>query len=413
MKSLRTELEQLLTLKRSKKYYAERLNTNEEEIGRLIKEIKEKTDDEDEETIANIFEEDFNKNTAVLTYKGPKEIKTKEDLIRECEIDETKWNIDKMVCNAWGKEGNQNWQVKAWLSLRITDKDILLQKDMLLDELKKGSPKVQAYKYPKKTPADLLLELSLPDLHVGKLAWASESGNDYDIDIAVKRFTEAVDVLLSRVNLDKVERIHIPLGNDAIHVDNPENTTTAGTAVDTDGRFPKILKAAKELFIHTITRLTQIAPVDVTIVRGNHDSVTMFLLGEILDAWFHNNDNVNINNAPKFRKYYQFGDCGFQITHGDQEKHAELGLIFATEQPALWADTKFRFCKLGHLHKSKKTSYISLDSYPGFQIEILPSLSGTDEWHYAKGYLSNKQAKAFLYSKDEGEIGCFTYTVNK
>jgi hypothetical protein len=98
-------------------------------------------------------------------------------------------------------------------------------------------------------------------------------------------------------------------------------------------------------------------------------------------------------------------------THGDKEKHGELGLIFATEMPKLWADTKYRFCKLGHLHKAKKTEYVSLEAHNGFQIEILPSLSGTDEWHYSKGFLSNKQAKGYLYHKQKGEIASYTYSV--
>ena len=56
-------------------------------------------------------------------------------------------------------------------------------------------------------------------------------------------------------------------------------------------------------------------------------------------------------------------------------------------------------------------NYVSVDNHQGFQIEILPSLSAADEWHSAKGYISNPQAKAFLYHKEEGEIAEYTYTV--
>jgi hypothetical protein len=52
-----------------------------------------------------------------------------------------------------------------------------------------------------------------------------------------------------------------------------------------------------------------------------------------------------------------------------------------------------------------------VDDQRGVQIQILPSLSGTDYWHYKKGYLSNKQAKAFLYDLEKGEIANYTYTV--
>ena len=77
------------------------------------------------------------------------------------------------------------------------------------------------------------------------------------------------------------------------------------------------------------------------------------------------------------------------------------------------AATKFREVQLGHFHKNKKINYVSVDDFQGFQIQILPSLSGTDFWHNSKGYNSLKQAKAFLYSKTEGRVAEFTHTVKK
>ena len=118
-----------------------------------------------------------------------------------------------------------------------------------------------------------------------------------------------------------------------------------------------------------------------------------------------------IDNAPKLRKYYQFGKNSFQFTHGNEEKHEALGLIFATEQPRLWADTKYRFAQLGHFHKNKKINYLSVDEHQGFQVQVLPSLSGTDFWHKSKGYNSLKQAKSFMFDAYKGVIGEFTITV--
>lgn len=414
------KLEELLVHKKSKSYYAKKLGVNILELNKLLIDLKGRTKVFDlkekvTQVLDNSFEEDFKKGTGELT-AYTKKIETLEDLIRECKIDTNIWRIDKYVQNYWG---NDMYQVKAWLGKKNIDTDLGKQKDAILKLLTAEGGNIEYKTTKQKLPKwftnpkgePVLLEISLPDLHLGKLAWDKEAGEDYDLDIAVARYKEAVAKLLSRVDLTNVERIHLPLGNDAIHIDNSENTTTAGTAVDTDGRFPKILRAAKKLFIETITELQLIAPVDVTIVRGNHDSQTMFLLGEILSAWFHHNQNVMINNDPKFRKYYQYGECGFLYTHGDKEKHSELGMVFATEHPELWAATKFRFCKLGHFHKSKKIEYVAMDTFNGFQIEILPSLSGTDEWHYSKAYLANKQGKAFLYSRTEGEIAAYIYTV--
>lgn len=356
------------------------------------------------------FKEDIKNGTAELTAKINREIKTLDELIKYCNIDINIWTIDKYVQNYWGNLQTPHWQVKAWLSRKKIDESLDKQKDLLILEMKKHSPTSATF-YPKKSKDGRLLEISLPDLHLGKLAWTEESGEDYDCKIAVTRFKNAIKDLLIDVDLSRIERIHFPLGNDFIHIDTEELTTTAGTHVDSDSRFPKIIGIAKALLIETVDELKSIAPIDITIVRGNHDYTTMFMLGEVLEAWYHNDNVVRVYNGPKSRKYYQYGKCGFQYTHGDCEKHDELGLLFAVEEKKMWCETDHRFCKLGHTHKNKKTKYLDKDTLIGFQIEVLPSLSGTDEWHYKKGYVGAKQAKAFLYDKIKGEVMAITHTV--
>lgn len=356
------------------------------------------------------FEEDFKNKTATLDYKGPKEVKTKEDLIRECEIDLSQWEITKMVHNAWGKEGNQNYQVKAWLIPISLDTSLSAQKDFLLEELKKDLAPVEFIKYDTHKNK-YAYEINVPDVHFGKLAWAEEAGENYNLKIAETRYNEAISHLLSYVDYSKLERIIFPIGNDMINIDSRKNETYAGTAQDSDSRFFKIVQAVKRILIHNINSLSLIAPVDVIVVSGNHDPEAMFMIGEILDAYYHSNPNVSVDNSAKQRKYYKYGKNGFQYTHGNEEKHSDLGLIFATEQARLWADTEFRFCKLGHYHKSKRINYVSIDEHQGFQVQILPSLSGSDAWHASKGYMSKKGAKGFLYDKQEGQVGEFTYNV--
>lgn len=365
------------------------------------------------------LEEDIKNGSASLVYRSKEEIKTEAELVEKAKIDLKKYKIVRIRHNFWGNDNNPHWQVRADLEPRKLDKDPELQKDFLIEEIKKykrtlPKPDIsidQIFGPSSNVKKKYLLELDIPDLHIGKLAWGEETGEDYDLNIAIERYRKAIDVLLSRIPLVEIEQIILPVGNDLIHIDNAENQTTAGTIVDTDSRFAKIVKVAKKLLIQTVDRLKQIAPVHIIIVRGNHDSTVTLLLGEVLDAWFHAESRVTVDNGPQWRKYYIYGKVGVQLTHGEKEKHEELGQIFAHEQPQIWAATKYRFCKLGHFHKSKKLTFVSVDSMPGFQIQVIPSLSGTDEWHSGKGYLSNKQAKAFLYHKEEGEIAEYTYTV--
>lgn len=263
----------------------------------------------------------------------------------------------------------------------------------------------------KGTTKDFLLELAVFDLHIGKLAIKEEVGEDYNIGEAVSRYKGAITKLMSMVDLDRVERILLPIGNDLFNIDNKRGTTTAGTPQDYDGRFSKIVSVTKELLISIINDLSTTCHVDIVIIPGNHDNQTTFMLGEILDAYYHNSPLVKVYNEPTQRKYYQYGNTSIQFTHGNEEKHQDLGLIFATEKPMMWAQSSYRFCQMGHYHKSKRLSYVSIDEFQGFQIQILPSLSGADAWHDSKGYKSLKQAKAFLFSRTEGVVAEYTYNV--
>jgi len=330
---------------------------------------------------------------------------TKEQIEKKFGVD----NITTKLSNYWNKEiGEGKYRVSAFIKVISLDSSNELQKETILKELFQFSPVVPKIKH---EHGKYALEISIPDAHFGKMAWDKESGESYDLEIAEERYSNAINYILSMVDHSTIDEIIFPIGNDMINIDSRNNETFAGTRQDSDSRFFKIIQTVKTILIKTINQLKEIAPVKVIVVSGNHDPESMFMLGEIMDAYFHNDKNVEVNNSPKLRKYYQYGQCGFQYTHGNEEKHETLGLIFATEESKLWADTKYRFCKLGHFHKNKKLNYVSIDEHQGFQVQILPSLSGSDAWHFSKGYNSMKQAKGFLYDKHQGEIAQYTFNV--
>ena len=404
---LLSELESLLSWKKSKAFYAEKLGISEEYLETLLNELKEKPIIETKSTQSK--EVNADKGTLKSTIELDFEPKTDIELAALHKIDLSKYKIS----NYWSKlrtDGKFTSSILA--TLRQVDKDLSRQKNILLNELKVAlNSKVSFNTKLNTANRKLAYEINIPDAHFGKLAWGEEVGEDYDLSIAKDRYKAAISQLLSYVKIDEIEKIIFPVGNDMINIDSRRNETYGGTPQDSDSRFFKIVRAVKEILIETINGLSLIAPVDVVVVSGNHDSETMFMIGEMLDAFYHKDKNVKVDNSPQQRKYYQYGANGFLYTHGNEEKHQELGLIFATEMPQLWADTKFRFCKLGHFHHNKKMQYLAINEFQGFQVQILPSLSGSDAWHKSKGYISNKQAKSFLYDKIKGQIGEFTYSI--
>jgi hypothetical protein len=341
-----------------------------------------------------------NPETATLT--GGDSIKSLDELLERSKVNLSEWTVERHVCNAWTlADGSQAYQVKAFLK-RIAGVATLMEAwhDWLADVESKG-PRYKL-KGPKNTRQNLL-EIAIQDLHIGKLAWKEDTGNTYDTKIAVAAGEYAINDLADQARGYPVERILFLLGNDFYHYDNLTGTTTAGTPQDRDSRFAKMFLAGQKLATSQIEQLAEIAPVDVMVVPGNHARIAEWNLGQVVDAWFRNDERVTVNNSPKPRKYYEYGQTLLGFAHGDEEPHGKLPLIMAQEAPEMWSRTRYREIHLGHLHTSRRTDAKPVDGVNGVRVRILQSLSGTDKWHKDKGYVGEVGcAEAFVWNYDRG-----------
>lgn len=343
---------------------------------------------------------------------------TVEDAVKKAGVDLLVWEVERVVVNGYDvtmklkQDGNdqpfraQNQQIKVVLKRKVP----LILADSIEPIIERIARHAPQYTYPKigKVQDPHLLEVSIFDHHFGKLAWAPETGQNYDLKIAAKLFISAVDDLLIKSSSHPIERIVFPLGQDFFHIDNPSNTTVNGTPQHVDSRLPKMFQAGVDACVRAIDRLASVAPVDVTWVPGNHDKTTSYFLCAVLKAWYRNCDRVSVDISPTLRKYYRYGVNLIGFTHGDEEKHHDLALIMAGERKQDWADTLHHEWHTGHYHKRKETRYNAVDTHVGVVVRIIPSLSGTDYWHYGKGYVnSTRAAEAYLWSKKNGYAGHF------
>jgi hypothetical protein len=333
-----------------------------------------------------------NGDLATAEVKGVDGIKTLEDLVEYCNIDLSIWEPIKFWSNVWADK----LQVKAEFKRKVDPKIRDLIAEFKLDAVN-YSPKVPRINYiPSKNAK--ILEIALPDLHLGKLSWKPNCGADYDSKIARDLFFLALVELVNKAERQGgFEKILFPIGNDYITIDSELGTTTAGTPQDTDSRFSKMFREGRKILVEAIDYLKTFAPVDVIVVPGNHDNTAMFHIGDSLECWYRNDENVSVNNDPISRKYYQYGVNLIGYCHGNNEKHDKLSGIMAVEQPQMWAQTKFREWHLGHLHHDWVREFM------GCKVRILPSLTGNDRYHHDKGYVGNQRiGQAFLYDKENG-----------
>jgi len=378
------------------------------------------------ESAESQYSERVDGDTAVITKITSDRILTLDDLIRVCGIDTEVWEVDKYEVNSYEsqtklrryKDGERVddkhkvvplFQVKAFLKrnkFKILGTEL---KKEILDEIKNASPKVLKLKFPK---AEHLLEVNIFDLHLGKHAWHEETGEDYDLKIASELFLDCLSDLMKHGLNYGLERILFPVGNDFFNVDNRINTTSNGTPQSEDTRWQKTFRVGRRLIMDGIEALSQKAPVDIIVVPGNHDFERTFYLGEVLEAVYTNNQNVNVNNGANPRKYYQYGDNLIGFTHGKDEKILDLPLIMASEAPDLWAATKYREWHLGHIHHKKEIKWVSIQEQKGATVRFMRSLTPPDGWHHQKGYVGNtRSGEAYVWHRTDGLIGQFTASI--
>lgn len=276
-------------------------------------------------------------------------------------------------------------------------------------DMEKHAPEYEAIIRKKVKDAHALV-LSISDLHIGKLALKSDTRETYNVKKAIKRAKEATNGILSRAIGYNLDKIILPCGNDLLHVDNANKTTTRGTPQDVSGVWHENFTAARKLYVELIEQLVQVADVHIMHVPSNHDYVTGYCLSDALYCWFNKSKNITFDLDMNHRKYVSYGNNLLGISHGDGAKMEQLPLLMANEAPNLWAETKYRYIYLGHIHHKDVFKFRSGKDYQGVTVEYLRSPSAADRWHSEKAFQHAKQAiEGFIHSKQDGQTARITY----
>ncbi len=298
------------------------------------------------------------------------------------------------------KEGNLF--IKNPLYVSPLEKTYLDLRDEILSDLKKYSPKFSKIRRKKKSKGHLLV-IDPADIHIGKLATAFESGDEYNSKIAVKRVLEGITGILDKCKGFEIDQILFIGGNDILHIDTPKRTTTSGTPQDTDGMWYDNFLIAKQLYLDCLERLLPVADVQFMFNPSNHDYTNGFFLADVIQTYFRKNKNISFDCSISHRKYYRYHENLIGTTHGDGAKTDLLPMLMAQEAPQDWAKTKHRYVYTHHVHHKTSKDFI------GVTVESLRSPSGTDSWHHRNGYQhAPKAVEGFLHDKKHGQIARLT-----
>ena len=275
----------------------------------------------------------------------------------------------------------------------------------LIEDLQNFSP---SFPVIKRTPSSEghLLVISPADIHVGKLAMAFETGDEYNVNIAVERVLKGVQGILNKTSGFNIDQIVFVAGNDILHTDNPKRTTTSGTPQDTDGMWYSNFLVAKQLYVDVLMMLMPVADIHFTFNPSNHDFCNGFFLADVIKTWFRNCDNITFDCSISHRKYYKYHNNLIGTTHGDGAKQNDLPLLMAHESKE-WSECKHRYIYTHHVHHKTSKDHI------GVTIESLRSPSASDSWHHRNGYTGVPKAiEGFLHHKEFGQISRITHIFN-
>jgi hypothetical protein len=244
------------------------------------------------------------------------------------------------------------------------------------------------------TRADLLTVIPLVDWHVGLLAWEEETGGNYDLNIAQDILRRAMTDLVEATP-PSAKCVILGLG-DLLHFDGYEaKTERSGNVLDTDSRYPKVLRAALQLVKYTIdAALTRHDTVDVRIMQGNHDNRAALAIAIALAEGYEKHPRVTVNDCPSYIWFERYGKVLLGATHGDKAKMADMPLLMAVDRPADWAASTRRRVFTGHIHHER------LREIGGVIVESLRSPVAKDAWHSFEGYRAGRSVYAYTFWTD-------------
>ena len=395
--SLLSQLEELLTQKKSKKFYAERLGISEYEVTELLKELREKDNYQNVEGKNYIEERKVNVEKGTIESTIVSDFDPKDDL----ELAKLhKINLDKyIITNYWSKMLPSGKFTSSIFSKRKEAKDY--------------SPEDFAKFLENYKPANILVtkipnfkdvvnvEISLSDYHLAKRT----VDGDNSVEARAKRYLDVAQSLINKVVSNyHIDTVILPISNDFFHTDNYQHQTTQGTPQDTIIDYSEEYELGFSILVDTINMLRQYAShVVVVLVQGNHDRTKSFYLAHALDVFFKGTHDVDFIREHSVVKGITLGNTFIGWHHGNC-KIEDLPLLFATHPQY---SQSFGNAKYREVHTGDKHHYMAKE-IKGVRIQQMPSLSGTDRWHLDNNYVhSVRAALALVYDLELGKIAEF------
>jgi hypothetical protein len=352
-----------------------------------------------------------NRGSTQLNYVGTK-ITTIEELLESAKIDMQFYEIERVVINNYEVAGSSknvkelwqtgNKQIKVTLKRKSPD---AVDYETLFKDLAQRPAVKSLHPSPFNSANRRVLEISITDPHIGLYCTKGESDADWNLELCRDSCLWAITSLLDLAKPYGVfEKIIFPFGNDFMHHDNLQHTTTNGTLQPEGLPYFQVYDEAAKLAVDMLELLIPNAPVHVIQVGGNHDRVSSHSLGKLLSYCFRRNENITFDVSSSPYKFFHYGKNLIGFNHGNAINPIRLGGIMAKECRDVWGSTTYHEWHLGDQHRKGISRPVIMEEL-GASIEFLPALTPANAWHKYKGFNWQKRgATAFIWDYDHGPI---------
>lgn len=392
MNNLEKRVARSFKWKKNAAYCANQLGISEDVYVRIAKRIKQVGDSKNVLNHYNLDKGEA-KIEAIVNY----EPKSADEIIKILKIDTNEWRLSSY----WNKQMENGWRVSALIT-KVKEKDEHKLFKNLLDNWQPKKNYITPIKRSSTTKPVVCGILSLQDIHFGKAG-----NNTIDID-----FESAIQDLIERASMSHhIEVLYFVIGGDLINMDTFGGSTTSGTPLDNSMTATEAYIQAFDCMHWAVVNLSNYCDkLQVVYLPGNHDRLSSFHLTHALSKSIHS-ENIEWDVEYAERKAYVWGENFNAFEHGDVRSKS-TPLVYATEFPYLWGNTKFRTLFTGHYHQNRKVEYLTSSEEVGFVHKTLPSLCKIDYYHYHNKFVGNRRSAVLeLQSFSKGTICELVYSV--
>ncbi|TQE96064.1 MAG: winged helix-turn-helix domain-containing protein [Spiribacter salinus] len=254
--------------------------------------------------------------------------------------------------------------------------------------------------------SDLLNLYVLTDFHLGMLAWAEETGDDWDMRIAEDTLMAWFRYAIAHA--PPAQTAYFAQIGDLLHFDGLEAVTPAsGHILDADTRFAKLVRVAIRCLRRAIKMmLGKYQTVVVLMADANHDPSGSVWLREFFAALYEDEPRVVVDQNCDTYYCYEHGKTCLFFHHGHKRKPGDISKVFAGKYPEAFGRTRYRYAHMGHLH------HIDVKEDQLMVVEQHRTLAGKDAYASRGGHLSERSSPVITYCKREGEVSRLTVTPN-